>query len=259
MRILMLAQFYPPIIGGEERHVRNLSLALVNRSHSVSVATVSQHGLKECEVDQGVNVRRLHGTMQRSSALFSDADRKYAPPFPDPELVRGLRQIASEFNPDVVHAHNWLIHSYLPLKRANGPRLVVTLHDMSLACVQKNAMRNGVPCSGPGLGKCLRCAGAFYGPLKGRMAAIANWTSGALERRVVDKFLAVSSAVAAGNGLVDDGLLFEVVPNFVADEIALLRGHEPRLEQLPREPYVLFVVICAASRACRSFSMLTRC
>jgi glycosyltransferase involved in cell wall biosynthesis len=102
-------------------------------------------------------------------------------------------------------------------------------------------MRNGVPCSGPGLGKCLRCAGAFYGPLKGRMAAIANWTSGALERRVVDKFLAVSSAVAAGNGLVDDGLPFEVVPNFVADEVALLRGHEPRLEQLPREPYVLFV------------------
>jgi hypothetical protein len=24
MRILLLAQFYPPVIGGEERHVRNL-------------------------------------------------------------------------------------------------------------------------------------------------------------------------------------------------------------------------------------------
>ena len=26
MRILQLAQFYPPVVGGEERHVRNLSL-----------------------------------------------------------------------------------------------------------------------------------------------------------------------------------------------------------------------------------------
>jgi glycosyltransferase involved in cell wall biosynthesis len=241
MRILMLAQFYPPIIGGEERHVRNLSLALVNRNHSVSVATVWQHGLAEYEVDQGINVRRLHGTMQRYSFLFSDRKRKYAPPFPDPELVLGLRRIASEFNPDVVHAHNWLVHSYLPLKRPGGPRLVVTLHDMSLACVQKNAMRSGVLCTGPGMGKCLRCATAFYGPLKGGLTTVANWTFGAVERLAVDKFLAVSSAVAAGNGLADDGLPFEVVPNFVGDDVTVLSGGEPMPERLPREPYLLFV------------------
>ena len=28
MRILLLSQFYPPVIGGEERHVRNLGAAL---------------------------------------------------------------------------------------------------------------------------------------------------------------------------------------------------------------------------------------
>jgi hypothetical protein len=37
MRILLLSQFYPPVIGGEERHVRNLGAALAQRGHHVSV------------------------------------------------------------------------------------------------------------------------------------------------------------------------------------------------------------------------------
>jgi hypothetical protein len=68
MRVLMMAQFYPPIIGGEERHVRNLSLALAKRGHAVSVATVWQRGLEECQLDEGITVRRLCGTVQRCSA-----------------------------------------------------------------------------------------------------------------------------------------------------------------------------------------------
>src|SRR5258708_8655454 len=42
MRILMLAQFYPPIIGGEERHVRDLSIELAPRGHQVPVPTLCQ-------------------------------------------------------------------------------------------------------------------------------------------------------------------------------------------------------------------------
>ena len=41
MRILMLAQFYPPDIGGEERHVRNLAIALSARGHYVEVLTTA--------------------------------------------------------------------------------------------------------------------------------------------------------------------------------------------------------------------------
>ena len=241
MRILMLAQFYPPIIGGEERHVRNLSLALHGRGHRVSVATIWQNGLRERELDEGIDIRRLRGTMQRVGALFSDRDRKYAPPFPDLELLLRLRRLVSEHKPDVVHAHNWLLHSYLPLKRPNGPPLVVTLHDMSLSCVQKYTMQEDIKCSGPAFGKCLGCASKFYGPLKGSVATLGNWMSGAVERRVVDKFLAVSPAVAAANRLADEHLPFEVVPNFVADDIGVLRGHEPRVDGLPSEGYLLFV------------------
>ena len=40
MRILMLTQFYHPIIGGEERMVQGLSSELGLRGHEVAVATL---------------------------------------------------------------------------------------------------------------------------------------------------------------------------------------------------------------------------
>jgi hypothetical protein len=40
MRILMLAQFYHPIFGSIEQHVRTLNHELVARGHAVSVATM---------------------------------------------------------------------------------------------------------------------------------------------------------------------------------------------------------------------------
>ena len=37
MKILLLAQFLPPVSGGEERHVWNLARALASRSHDVTL------------------------------------------------------------------------------------------------------------------------------------------------------------------------------------------------------------------------------
>ncbi len=242
MRILMLAQFYPPIIGGEERHVRNLSIALARRGHDVTVATLQQDGLPALEHDGGVKIRRLQGSMQRLSSVFTEPERTFAPPFPDPELVYGLANAIAEDKPQVVHAHNWLLHSFLPLKRRAGPRFVVTLHDFSLICARKIAMHQGRLCNGPGPTKCFFCASGHYGLVKGAVTAVSNWASGALERRLVDKFLAVSSAVAAGNELPRGDVPYEVVPNFVPDDVAEL-SPEPQsyLDLLPAQGYLLYV------------------
>ena len=51
MRIMMLSQFYPPTIGGEEQHVRGLSRALSARGHSVSVVTLAQEGMPQHALD----------------------------------------------------------------------------------------------------------------------------------------------------------------------------------------------------------------
>src|SRR5713226_1434111 len=107
MRILMLTQFfYPPTVGGEERHVADLCIELAARGHEVSVATLWQKGFPEFEIDRSVRIHRIRGTMQRMGMLFSESDRRHAPPFPDPEVMYALRRIILQEHPDIVHAHN---------------------------------------------------------------------------------------------------------------------------------------------------------
>ena len=93
MRILMLTDFYRPLIGGQERHVENLALELTKRGHQVTVATLWHAGLARFEEDRGVRIYRIRGTAQRATGLFSQTGRRFAPPAPDPETVWALRRI----------------------------------------------------------------------------------------------------------------------------------------------------------------------
>jgi glycosyltransferase involved in cell wall biosynthesis len=243
MRILMLAQFlYPPVTGGEERHVADLSRELAARGHEVSIVTLRQKGFPEFEIKQGVRIYRISGTMQRMGMLFSESNRRYVPPFPDPELLAALRLILIQERPDIVHAHDWIGRSFTPLKKLSKARLVATLHSYGHICVQKRLTRHGVNCSGPGLMKCLECATRFYGLAKGPPSMMAHYLSTEHERRVVDMFLPVSQAVAEGNQLAKHRLPYRVIPNFVPETDSMVCDESsPLLAQLPKEDFLLFV------------------
>lgn len=242
MHILTLSQFYPPIIGGEEQHVRTLSVELAARGHHVAVVTLWHPGLCEFELDHRVRVYRVRSSLQRIPWLFSNSGRQFAPPFPDPEIMLALGRITAHERPEIVHGHNWLVHSFLPLKAWSGARLVVTLHNYNLECAKLTLLNHTVSCSGPGLTKCLGCATQYYGLAKGVPVVLANRVMSQMERGTVDMFLPVSQAVAAGNGLVGSRLPFRVIPNFMPDDSSLLAGDaDPYLAQLPDEDYLLFV------------------
>lgn len=240
LRILMLSQFYPPVIGGEERHVRSLGSGLASRGHHVKVATQALDGHPATDTELGMELHRLGGTLQRGDRWFSEPQRRHMPPFPDPEFMLNLRRLVREFQPHVVHAHNWVVHSYAPLKAFIDAPLVLTLHDYGMRCPKKNLMHLGVPCDGPSLGKCLPCATKHYGALKGVVTTLGNRLMTALSP--VDQYLTVSAAVAEGNQLAEQGTPWTVVPNFIPDEIDVAPDHqEARLAQLPDEPFLLFV------------------
>src|SRR5215216_2574239 len=124
----MLAQNYSPIIGGEERHVQDLSIELSKRGHEVVVTTLHTPGAAEFELDHGVHIYRVKSSMQRIPGLYSKAERSHAPPFPDPEVILALRRIIAREQPQIVHAHNWILHSFLPLKAWSGAPLIVSVH-----------------------------------------------------------------------------------------------------------------------------------
>lgn len=242
MRILMLTDLFPPVIGGTELHVAKLGVELASRGHDVAVATLWQQGAPESETWNGVRVYRLRGTMQRVSGLFSHPRRTYAPPFPDPEMVLALRRLIVVERPDVVHAHNWLVRSFLPLKNWSGASLVVSLHDSSLVCAKKSFVHHEMLCEGPGLGKCLTCASDHYGPVKGVTTVVANRMLANMERALVDMYLPVSKAVVTENRLLQAGVPFEVIPNFVSDQIGLQSAPpDAYSRQLPDEEFLLFV------------------
>ncbi len=203
MRVLMIAQFYAPVVGGEERMVEELARALTARGHEVAVATLRSPGLPDVEVRDGVRIHRLPGLAARLPLLFSDGERRHAPPAPDPETVRALAQVVRAERPDVVHGHNWLAHAYLPLRARTPAAYVLSLHDYSLVCATKRLVRRGEPCSGPGLEKCVRCASAQYGPLVGPPTAGLTRVMGQAQRRAADVLLPVSDAVAEACGLPD--------------------------------------------------------
>jgi glycosyltransferase involved in cell wall biosynthesis len=239
MRVLMLAQSYAPIVGGVERVVEDLSAELVARGHEVGVATLRQPG-SESELRDGVQVHPLGSSTYRLPGIRLDNERRHAPPAPDPETVLELRRLVRRERPDIIHAHNWLIHSYLPLDRPSSPALALSMHDYGLVCATKRFLNRGAACTGPGMAKCIRCAGDYYSPVKGAGVAVLTRLSEKRVRRHVDVFLPVSNAVRELCG-IGVGENCRVVPNFIRDLPPAPASDDPRLAALPREPFILYV------------------
>jgi glycosyltransferase involved in cell wall biosynthesis len=229
MRVLLVTDFYWPYLGGVEQHVRSLAHSLARRGHHVTVATLTGKDLAAEEDDDGVQIRRLRSVSQRMPWLFSSPERPWAPPVPDPAITWQLRRLIVADPPDIVHGHDWLARSFMPLRRWSekkyGTRFVSSLHYYTISCAKKNLMRTEridgelteEPCSGPGAAKCLACAARHYGVATGGITATANTLGALAERRGASKIIAVSAAVARGNGLSPDASKVVVVPNFLPE------------------------------------------
>jgi glycosyltransferase involved in cell wall biosynthesis len=237
MRVLMLAQSFSPVVGGEERVVEDLTAELLGRGHHVAIATLDHPGGQPAATADGARIHALKSTSYRIGAVQRDSSRRFSPPWPDPDTVLGLRRLLAEERPDVVHAHNWIVHSYLPLHRRSGAALVLSLHDYGLLCATKRLLRKGVPCSGPGPFKCVACAAGHYGPVKGPVAATGTRLREAKVRRQVDLFLPVSSIVERFCRLFAEES--QVMPNFIP-ALPPPPMQDERLDRLPREPFILY-------------------
>ena len=251
MRILLLAQFFPPDIGGEERHVFNLANTLADRGHQVTVATQCMAGVPDEEVlPSGVHVRRFATMAMRLPHVYSTS-RSHHLPTPDPLGVRELARIVRRVRPDVIHAHNWIVNSALALRRRSATKppfgLVLTLHDYSQVCATKRLMRASSICEGPAIARCLPCATSHYGPIVGPVTAAATAAMRPWKDRAIDHVVSVSRAVAEGNHIAT-GPANSIIPNFVPDSALLpptsdvTRAPGQRTwPAMPEQDFLLFV------------------
>ena len=229
MKVLLLAQFLPPVSGGEERHVWNLSRALANRGHDVTLlGFTSGDDSPGEETSEGVRLVRVRTTASRLPILYSDPTRPHALPIPDPAVSRAIRHELGRGGYDVVHAHNWIINSALsPAARAGVP-IVFTLHDYSHICATKRLMEHDRHrCEGPAPRRCLSCASEKYGPANGLVTVTSNAWSARRRAKRITRTAAVSSAVAQAvavpphHWLHSASLDARVIHNFIPDGIVL--------------------------------------
>lgn len=243
MRILMLSEFYPPLIGGTERHVQTLARELVRRGHHIAVATLMHKGSPEFEEDEGVNVYRISGWNRVLTRFYQDQDRQFHPPIPDPGVIAGLRHVIEQERPDIVHARKWMLYSFVGLKTWSKAKLVVTMHDYSLTCPTVTYLHDGQTCTGPGYLKCINCGISQYGKVKSFLMTSGLKFSNYLPQHV-DKYIAVSSAVRDAHikGAGKRAKPIEVVPTFIPDNVLDEANQIERPAFLPPEDnYILFV------------------
>lgn len=249
VRILQVADFYWPHLGGVEQHVRTLSHGLAARGHDVHVATLRTAGLAEFESDGPVTVHRVPSTAGRVTRLFTTGERPWAPPVPDPEATTALWRLVRRLRPDVVHGHDWLARSFAVvapvLKRRQGTRYVSSQHYYTLSCAKKDLVTASTagsasactPCSGPSPARCLRCTVRHYGAIQGPVTLAGSMLGARMELATVDTMIAVSCATARGNRTEPGAVhvignpVSPVSPDDVADE---------RVARLPTE-FILFV------------------
>jgi glycosyltransferase involved in cell wall biosynthesis len=229
MRVLLLAQFLPPVSGGEERHVWNLARALAGRSHEVTLlGFATAEDPAGSSVVDGVRVVRVGTAASRVPVLYSDASRPHALPVPDPAVSRAIAEELVRGRIEVVHAHNWIVNSALSPAAKAGVPVVMTLHDYSHICATKRLMEFGVTlCPGPEPKRCLACSSAHYGRANGVVTVAANAWSARRRARDLTEVAAVSSAVAkavavpSGHWLHSAALDARIISNFIPDEIVV--------------------------------------
>jgi glycosyltransferase involved in cell wall biosynthesis len=225
MKILMVSDLYPPIIGGAFKHVQILSRQLVKRHHQIVVTTIGNKYLNASEIDQGVKVIRLEGLFQRIPFLFKNVREKYPPPIQDFFISRMLERIVAEEKPDIIHAHGWLLYSVLDRKKFRIP-LVMTLHDYASVCPKKILLKGDAICEKPLTIECVDCARSQYGLAKSTFA-YACLKLNKRKLKSVDKYIAVSTFVKDFHlrqlDLNEEDIV--VIPNFWEEE-----KYNPKLE-----------------------------
>lgn len=222
MRVLLVSDYYPPVLGGIASVVGSLANALHSRGHEVCVCAVA--GPKERTVKQEIVTHKSKNIVSFFPFISKQVEEPNIPPMPDPLFIRDLQKICSEFKPDVIHAHGWVMFPTSFYRRTNRAiRVVVTLHDYGFFCAKRDLIpelyKEKVPmiCRLNDVKKeCLACSSRIYGFPKafGVVSCIRLFKSLLLE---VNSLTAVSNYVREkAQNTFKTGL--QVVPNFIDPE-----------------------------------------
>lgn len=255
LRILIASDHYPPFIGGAHRQTQLLGHKLVENGHQVAVATVWQPGLPTVQDDQGVHVHRLKQLRTLLPGFARDTKQRHQPPFPDPVTIWSLRRLINEFQPDIVHSYGWYSYSCAFALLGKNIPLLISARDYAYSCPTRTLVyKEHHLCSGPELSKCVGCAAEHYGASKGLAAVLGVYSGRGLLKHKLNGMHSISTFVrdtvgrdflGEVNAQPDQDVIQAIIPSFREDDEKEFHAPDSQvqiyLDQLPREPFILFV------------------
>lgn len=238
MKVLLLSEFYAPVITGVSRLVESLSRELAERGLDVTVCTLRHGDSPRYEEEGRLRIHRLQGFFQRLPFMYKDPGWRYHPPMPDRLLIRQLRQVIAAEEPDILHTHGWILYSVAPLKRKVNIPLLTTLHAYELFCPKTFWLNKNALCHQTVSRDCILCGRDHYGLAKS-LGCYYGMRTNRHQLRSVDRFTAVSSFVKEANcgalGLRDEDVV--TIPNFHSGGSP---PDEAPVSNLPQD-FILFV------------------
>jgi len=151
--VVLLANKFFYEKGGSERYLFMQADALRERGHKVVDFSMSHPDNRPSDYSQYFVSHRDFATVPGPI----DAMRRGATMIRSGEAARNLRRLIDDTRPDIAHLHNiyhQLTPSILPVLKAHGIPIVLTLHDYKLVCPNYRLFSHGKYCE--------RCLGGNY-------------------------------------------------------------------------------------------------
>ena len=163
MRILLINTLYPPLtVGGAERSVQELAIALTERGHVVGVLSQlpSSSTIARSDTVAGVRVERWtpHHVWQFGDEWATlNSIQKLKWHFRDDLSANASNWVSDKilrFRPDIINSHNIAGFGTAVWRASEGIPLVHTLRDYYLLCTRTTLYRTDRRCEG----RCLDCS-----------------------------------------------------------------------------------------------------
>lgn len=251
MRILIVGDYYPPYIGGAHRQTQLLARELFKRGHNIHVATYWQPGMQAVENDSGFPVYRIKQLRAILPGANERKEQLHGTPFPDPVTLWQLRKVISQVKPDVIHSYGWITFSCAVAMIGERIPMLISDRDYNFTCATRTMLYNNQVCSGPQLAKCLQCSAREMGTAKGWLTAISLYLGWPI---LLSKTTGMHTLTRYMQQIIQRDLLARhahqlqtnvVIPSFRLSTEDTRQADDPTiqsyLDQLPKEPFILFV------------------
>ena len=122
MKVLFIAELYPPILNGASYATKNLIHALAQKGHDVVVVGPSDNLRYHKRKEEGISVHRLPAILLDKKHAFRASPSLF--------LKSLISEIIAIEKPDIIHTNSagWVAQSVQPIAKAKGISMIGTSH-----------------------------------------------------------------------------------------------------------------------------------